>query len=83
MLQEKGSQERSWSRGETCSNLCLMGSCPGQAEIRRRGLSPAQPGPATYLFPGSLVGAGTGGAFALGPATCFRGQNQSCEPWSP
>lgn len=46
----------------------------------RRGFSPAWLDPATYLFPGSLAGAGTGGAFPLGPATCFRGQNQCCDP---
>lgn len=57
-----------------------MGNCPGGAETGRRCFSPAWLNPATYLFPGSLAGVGTGGAFPLGPATCFSGQNQRCDP---
>lgn len=77
MLQEKGSQETFGSREGTRYNLCLTRQCPGGTETGRRGFSPACLDPATYLFPGSLEGAGTGGAFPLGPATCFGGQNQS------
>lgn len=78
-FQETGSQETFWSREGMHYNSCLMGNCPGGAETGRRDFSAAWLDPATYLFPGSLEGVGTGGAFPLGPATCFSGQNQSCD----
>lgn len=59
------------------------GDLPGNLETAVLGkrsegvISNTWPDPATHLFPCSLAGPGTGGALALGTATCFRGQTGS------